>query len=60
MQVYFSHSYRDVPINAYFTGLFDQAGISLRADQKSDVWCMAKLEGISSRWTDSCRSSPGA
>jgi hypothetical protein len=44
MQVYFSHSYRDVPINAYFTGLFDQAGISLRADQKSDVWCMAKLE----------------
>jgi hypothetical protein len=44
MEVYFSHSYRDVPINAYFTGLFDQAGISLRADQKSDVWCMAKLE----------------
>src|ERR1019366_1666219 len=44
MQVYFSHSYRDVPINTYFSGLFEAAGIALRADQKTDVWCMAKLE----------------
>jgi len=44
MQVYLSHSYRDVPVNDYFTGLFDAAGILLRADQKTDVWCMAKLE----------------
>jgi hypothetical protein len=44
MQVYFSHSYRDVPINTYFMNLFAEAGITLRADQKSDVWCMAKLE----------------
>lgn len=44
MDVYFSHSYRDVPINSYFARLFDDAGIALRADQKSDVWCMAKLE----------------
>ncbi|TKS60854.1 MAG: hypothetical protein EWM73_03054 [Nitrospira sp.] len=44
MQAYFSHSYRDVPINTYFSELFDAAKISLRADQKSEVWCMAKLE----------------
>jgi hypothetical protein len=44
MQAYFSHSYRDVPINEYFAPLFEQAGITLRADQKTDVWCMAKLE----------------
>jgi len=44
MQVYFSHSYRDVPINTYFSALFDEAGIMLRADQKTEVWCMAKLE----------------
>lgn len=44
MQVYFSHSYRDVPINTYFAELFDAAGIVLKADQKTDVWCMAKLE----------------
>lgn len=44
MQVYFSHSYRDVPVNTYFAGLFDAAGIVLKADQKTDVWCMAKLE----------------
>src|SRR6185295_16394898 len=44
MNVYFSHSYRDVPTNAYFAELFAAAGITLRADQKSDVWCMAKLE----------------
>jgi hypothetical protein len=44
MQVYFSHSYRDVPVNTYFAELFDAAGIILKADQKTDVWCMAKLE----------------
>lgn len=44
MKVYFSHSYRDVPTNAYFAALFDEAGVTLCADQKSDVWCMAKLE----------------
>lgn len=44
MQVYFSHSYRDVPINTYFSGLFEKVGVTLRADQKTDVWCMAKLE----------------
>ena len=42
--VYFSHSYRDVPINTYFAELFEAAGIVLKADQKTDVWCMAKLE----------------
>lgn len=44
MQAYFSHSYRDVPINTYFSELFTSAGIVLRADQKTDVWCVAKLE----------------
>ena len=44
IQTYFSHSYRDVPVNTYFSELFVTAGISLRADQKTDVWCMAKLE----------------
>jgi hypothetical protein len=44
MQAYFSHSYRDIPINTYFSDLFDTAGITLRADQKTEVWCMAKLE----------------
>jgi len=44
MQAYFSHSYRDVPVNTYFSGLFNAAGIALRADQKTEVWCMAKLE----------------
>ena len=44
MQAYFSHSYRDVPINAYFSELFTTSGITLRADQKTDVWCVAKLE----------------
>jgi hypothetical protein len=44
MEAYFSHSYRDVPINTYFSELFTNAGITLRADQKTDVWCVAKLE----------------
>ncbi len=44
MQAYFSHSYRDVPINTYFSELFTTAGIALRADQKTDIWCTAKLE----------------
>jgi hypothetical protein len=44
MDAYFSHSYRDVPINTYFSELFNNAGITLRADQKTDIWCVAKLE----------------
>lgn len=44
MQVYFSHSYRDVAINSYFINHFADEEIPLRADQKSDVWCVAKLE----------------
>lgn len=44
MPAYFSHSYRDVPINTYFSGLLRDAGVTLRADQKTDVWCVAKLE----------------
>jgi hypothetical protein len=44
MEAYLSHSYRDVPINTYFSELFLDAGITLRADQKTDVWCTAKLE----------------
>ena len=43
-QVYFSHSYRDVSINAYFLDYFVDRDISLCADQKSDTWCVAKLE----------------
>ncbi len=42
--VYYSHSYRDVPINKYFFELFEAVDIGPRADQKSDVWCVAKLE----------------
>jgi hypothetical protein len=44
MQVYFSHSYRDVNINSYFIDRLVEEEIPLRADQKSDVWCVAKLE----------------
>lgn len=44
MQVYFSHSYRDVAINSYFLERFVQEEIPLQADQKTDVWCVAKLE----------------
>ena len=44
MDVYFSHSYRDVAINGYFLDLFVEETIALQADQKTDVWCIAKLE----------------
>ena len=44
MQVYFSHSYRDVAINSYFLDHFVEEDVSLLADQKTDVWCVAKLE----------------
>jgi hypothetical protein len=44
MQVYFSHSYRDVAINSYFLEHFLDEEIPLQADQKSDVWSVAKLE----------------
>lgn len=43
-QVYFSHSYRDVSINSYFLDRFLREDIALWADQKTDVWCVAKLE----------------
>ena len=44
MQVYFSHSYRDFAINGYFLEHFLEEEISLQADQKTDVWSVAKLE----------------
>lgn len=44
MQVYFSHSYRDFAINGYFLQHFVEEEIPLQADQKTDVWCVAKLE----------------
>jgi hypothetical protein len=44
MQIYFSHSYRDVEINSYFVDHFVREHIRLQADQKTDVWCVAKLE----------------
>ncbi|WP_138992746.1 hypothetical protein [Larkinella sp. C7] len=44
MQVYFSNSYRDFLINAHFIEQFAQEDIPLIADQKSPVWCVAKLE----------------
>ena len=44
MQIYFSHSYRDVEINTYFFGLLKEQGLELFADQKSPTWCVAKLE----------------
>jgi hypothetical protein len=44
MEAYFSHSYRDVAVNSYFLGHFVDEEITLRADQKTDVWCVAKLE----------------
>jgi hypothetical protein len=44
MQVYFSHSYRDVEINTYFFGILVEQELELFADQKSPTWCVAKLE----------------
>lgn len=44
MQVYFSHSYRDVAVNGHFLEHFVDEEIPLQADQKTDVWCIAKLE----------------
>jgi hypothetical protein len=44
MQVYFSHSYRDVEINSYFFSVLKEQEIELFADQKSPTWCVAKLE----------------
>lgn len=44
MHVYFSHSYRDVTINSYFLGQLVQESVPLVADQKSETWCVAKLE----------------
>ncbi len=44
MELYFSHSYRDVSINSYFVNELAASGFKLLADQKSPVWCVAKLE----------------
>jgi hypothetical protein len=44
VDVYFSHSYRDVEINQYFFGQLSDQGFQLFADQKSPIWCVAKLE----------------
>ena len=44
MQVYFSHSYRDVEINTYFFSILVEEEFKLFADQKSPTWCVAKLE----------------
>jgi hypothetical protein len=44
MQVYFSHSYRDVEINQYFFSQLRDQEFRLFADQKSPTWCVAKLE----------------
>jgi hypothetical protein len=44
MQVYLSHSYRDETINSFFRGYFEEEEIHLGVDQKTDIWCVAKLE----------------
>ncbi|MBN8487163.1 MAG: hypothetical protein J0M20_05485 [Burkholderiales bacterium] len=44
MHFYFSHSYRDVAINTYFLDQLVKDEVALRADQKSTVWCVPKLE----------------
>ncbi len=44
MHYYFSHSYRDVAINTYFLDQLVRDEVALRADQKSNVWCVPKLE----------------
>jgi hypothetical protein len=44
MDAYLSFSYRDVAINSHFFGLFLDEAIALQGDQKTDIWCVAKLE----------------
>jgi hypothetical protein len=44
MQIYFSHSYRDVEVNKYFFDALIEQKFELFADQKSPTWCVAKLE----------------
>jgi hypothetical protein len=44
MEVYFSHSYRDVTINSYFFDQLTRQDVQVWADQKTDIWCVAKLE----------------
>jgi hypothetical protein len=44
MQVYFSHSYRDFAVNGHFIERLAREDLPLRADQKTDIWCVAKLE----------------
>jgi hypothetical protein len=43
-QTYFSHSYQNTSLNSYFLGHFMREELTLAADQKSSVWCVAKLE----------------
>jgi hypothetical protein len=44
LQVYLSFSYRDAVINGPFFEQFEDEGIALLGDQKSETWCVAKLE----------------
>lgn len=44
MEVYLSFSYRDALINEHFFEQFKDEGIALLGDQKSETWCVAKLE----------------
>lgn len=44
MELYFSHSYRDVRVNSYFVKELADCQFRLLADQKSPIWCVAKLE----------------
>jgi hypothetical protein len=44
MEVYFSHSYRDVTINSYFLDQLTRKNVQVWADKKTDIWCVAKLE----------------
>jgi hypothetical protein len=43
-QIYFSHSYRDRRLNSYFLERFVRRDFELLADQKSQTWCVPKLE----------------
>lgn len=44
MRVYLSHSYRDEAINQHFRSCFEEEDVPLGVDQKTDIWCVAKLE----------------
>jgi len=59
MQIYFSHSYRDVEVNTYFFDALIEQKFELFADQKSPTWCVAKLERISTTCPAFCLSCRG-